>query len=136
MANERINLSMSLKDVVLAMGGGNPGALTACMQLVRYGEVVDPDAFGGGLSSLLLLDTLGIYEERIYMLWNDVCNRDIGKMVAVLRANQLGQLAGVDKKAITHAIDNRGDGIDIDAVVEAVKNRLPRFAPEAVAALV
>jgi hypothetical protein len=136
MANERINLSMSLKDVVLAMGGGNPGALTACMQLVRYGEVVDPDAFGGGLSSLLLMDTLGIYEERIYMLWNDVCNRDIGKMVAVLRANQLGQLAGVDKKAITHAIDNRGDGIDIDAVVEAVKNRLPRFAPEAVAALV
>ncbi len=31
-------------------------------------------------------------------------------------------------------IDNRGAGIDLDAVVEALKSRLPNFNPEAVAA--
>jgi len=43
-------------------------------------------------------------------------------------------LAGVDKKTLNDAIDNRGIGIDIDAVVEAVKSRLLNFNPEAVAA--
>lgn len=134
MANERIKLDMSVRDVIMTMGGGNPDALTACMELLSKGERVDPDAFGGGLSSLLMLDTLGIYEERIYMLWSDVCKRDVGKTIAVLRAHQLGQLAGVDSKTLNHAIDNRGAGIDLDAVVEAVKSRLPNFNPEAVAA--
>ena len=135
MANERIRLNkMSYLDVIMAMGGGNPGALTACKELLLKGEKVDPDAFFGGLNSLLMLDTLGIYEERIYMLWSDVCKRDVGKTIAVLRAYQLGHLTGVDKKALNHAIDNRGAGIDLDAVVEAVKSHLPNFNPEAVAA--
>ncbi len=134
MANERIKLGMSVKDLIVAMGGGNPGALKACMELLLKGEKVDPDAFSGGLGNLLMLDTLGIYEERIYMLWSDVCGRDVGKMIAVLRAHQLGQLAGVDTKVLNHAIDNRGAGIDLDAVVEAVKSRLPNFNPEAVVA--
>jgi len=131
MANERIRLGMSVSDVIRMMGGKNPGALTVCMELLSKGEKVDPDAFGGGFRSLLMLDTLGIYEERIYMLWSDVCKCDVGKMIAVLRAYQLGQLTG---KVLNHAIDNRGAGIDLDAVVEAVKSRLPNFNPEAVAA--
>lgn len=80
---------------------------------------------------ILLLDTLEIYNERIYMLWSDVCGRDMGKMIAVLRAYQLGQLAGVNAVALNHAIDNRGDGIDLAAVVEAVRSRLTNFNPEA-----
>lgn len=134
MASERIKLDMSIEDVIMAMGGGNPGALTACMELLSRGEEMDPDAFCGGLNNLLMLDMLGIYEERIYMLWNDVCKRDVGSMIAVLRAHQLDQLAGVDTETLNHAIDNRGAGIDLDAVVEAVKSRLPNFNPEAVAA--
>lgn len=134
MANERIRLDMSVGDIIMAMGGRNPGALTACTQLLKHGEKVDPDSFGGGLGSLLMLDTLGIYEGRLYMLWSDVCRRDVGKTIAVIRAHQLGGLAGVNTQTLNYAIDNRGAGIDLDAVVEAVKGRLPNFNPEAVAA--
>jgi hypothetical protein len=80
-----------------------------------------------------MLDTLGIYEHRIWGLYKDVCDCHLGKMIAVLRANQLGQLAGVNAHALNHAIDNYGDGIDLNAVVEAVKSRLPNFNPEAIA---
>lgn len=135
MANERIKLEMTVQDMLLAMSGGNPGALTVCMELLKNGEKIDPDEFfKGGFASILDLDTLGIYEHRIWKLYKDVCGGHLGKMVAVLRANQLGQLAGVNAQALNHAIDNSGAGIDLDAVVEAVKSRLPNFNHEAVTA--
>lgn len=47
-SKERITLDMSVKDMVFAMSGGNPGAMTACLELLSKGEKIDPDAFGGG----------------------------------------------------------------------------------------
>lgn len=129
MANERIKLDM-MADVIMVVSGGSPEAMSVCIEILKNGDKIDPDLFAGGLGSLLMLDTLGIYGSRLYMLWNDVCKRSVGRMIAVLRANQLGQLAGVDSKTLNHAIDNCGVGINLDAVVEAVKNRLPNFNPE------
>lgn len=131
MVKERIKLSMQFLDAILTMGGGNPGAIEVCTELVTKGPSVDPDALPGGLFNLMMLDNLGIYEKRIYKLWSDVCGRNIGKMIAVLRAYQLGHCAGVNLNTLNHAIDNHGAGIDLDAVVDAVKKRLPKFNPEA-----
>lgn len=131
MVKGRIELNMSGRDIVWAMSHGNPGAMAACSELLDKGDQVDPNSFSGGLSSLLILDTLGIYEERIFKLWDGVCGKHIGKMIAVLRAYQLGQLAGVDMETLNHAIDNRGAGIDLDAVVKAVQEQLPWFNLEA-----
>lgn len=127
----RIKLSMTTQDVVLAMGEGNLGALRTCMELLTHGDQIDPDAaMGGGLSALLSLDTLGIYGSRLYMLWSDVCKREIKLVLALLRAYQLGGLAGVTETTLNHAIDHRGDGLGIDAALEAVKERLPLFGLE------
>jgi len=134
MANKRIKFDMTTQDMLFAMSGGNPEALTVCTQLWKDGEKIYPDAFNGGFASILDLDTLGIYEHRIWELYKDVCGCHLGKMIAVLRANQLGQLASVSAQALNHAIDNRGAGIDLDAVVEAVKSHVPNFNFEAVVA--
>ena len=131
MSQERIKLGMSVSEIVMVMSEGNPGAIQACMEILKKGEKVDPEAFAGGLSHLLLLDTLGIWGERLYKLWNDVCKRNVGWMIALLRAQQLG-LAGINKETLNFAIDNRGAGVDLDAVVTAVKNHLSNFNPEAV----
>ena len=130
MANERINLDMSVRDMIKAMSGDSAGASMVCWIILLKGGKVDPDSTGG-LSILIMLDALHIYEERIYMLWRDVCGQHIGKTIAVLRAHQLG-LAGVNTKTLNHAIDNRGADIDLDAVMKAVKNHLPNFNPEVV----
>src|SRR3989338_1647639 len=128
MAKERLtDLNASVMDIIITMSGGNPGALTACMELMRKGHLVDPDDIFQGLGSIMTLDTMNIWDSRLYMLWSDVCGRDIGKMIDVLRAYQLGQLAGATEAVINYAIDNRGKGLDLDAVVAAVQQRLPNF---------
>lgn len=146
----RINdLKMTTQDAVLAMCGGNPGAIIACTELLTHSAAIDPQS--QGLFKLLELDSMGIYEERIYMLWSDVCGRDVGRMIAVLRANQLGQLGGVSEQSINYAIDHYGQGIApdlmknvilphgeredvqwiLDRVVALVRERLPDFNPGA-----
>lgn len=127
--NTRIELTDSAHSMVFKMSEGNPGAVSVCAQIMGQGEIVDPDMAIGSIMPIFLLDTLGIYSSRIWMLYKDVCGESIINMLAVLRANQLGLLSS---DAINHAIDNRGDGIDCDLVVEQVKLRLPNFAAQAV----
>ena len=127
----RLTLKMTMMDMLLAMGGGNPGAISVCIKLVQDGGKIDPTDFMGGLGTILALDSLNIYDSRIWMLYKDVCGEHLGTMIAVLRAYQLGQLAGVTERTLNHAIDNYGDGLDLDAVVAAVKDRLPEFNLEA-----
>ena len=127
MANERIGSLMSGTEIVIAMTEGNRGAMSVILQLFAHSEGVDPDAFGGGLSNILLLDTLNIYGWRICGLFKDVCKENLTLMIAVLRAYQMGQLAGVTKDALYHAIENRGEGIDPNAALMAVVEKLPNF---------
>ena len=127
-AMERYRPGMTISEHAFAMAGSNPGAIIACAQLLKY----DADAAGPGHcfggSALILMDRLSIRDERIAMLWGDVCGHNANKMIAVIYACQY-ELAGVNKKTINHAIDNSGAGIDIDAVVSAAQERLPRFNP-------
>lgn len=140
MKGTRLKLEMTLQDVVVAMAqdnpgdGINPGAMACCVELINNGDAIDPDAaMGGGFAAIMHMDSMGIYGSRIYQLWNDVCGRDLTKMIAMLRADQLGQLAGVTETKILRAIANRGEGIDLDAVVVAVMERLPSFRPQVLA---
>ena len=123
----KLNPQMTEEDIIIAMSAGNPGAINTCCLIINSGAKIDPDSALGGFGNLMDLDMLEIYGEKIYKLWDHVCNRDIVKVITVLRAYQLGQLAGVDAPAIYHAIDHHGAGLDLEAIVAAVKARLPNF---------
>ena len=122
----RIEITDTIKDVILKMAGGNPGAIRVCMEIIGDDGKTDPDAVMGYLSNLLDLDTLAIYEHRIWMLYKGVCGEHIGTMIGILRAWQLGFIT---EEQLNHAIDNRGDGIDIEEMINKVKERLPNFRP-------
>jgi len=110
---------------------GNPGALTACMDLYQNGGNVDPDGFMGGLGNILDLDRMGIYGTDIYVLWSDICHRNTAKMVTVLRAAQLGYISDEKVADASHRQDYSGRGlIDIEELYNKVKTRLPKFDPE------
>ncbi len=126
---DRITLDMSIVDVFHAISEGNPGALRVCMELFERAASIDPDSVMGGLGALLNLDSRGIYGSRVWMFYKNVCGCDPAKLLALLRAVQLG--LGLTDAALNHAIDNRGDGIDVDALVAAVKARLPRLGQAA-----
>lgn len=127
--SSRIELSDTLTGMVYKLSGGNPGALKVLLQLCQDSTAIDPDNGFGGFGPLMRLDELGVYGSRIWMLFKDVCDSNLTKMVALLRAHQLGL---VDEISIGHAIDDHGFGIDVDELVSQVKIRLPKFGVEKV----
>ena len=122
----RVDLDKPLKEIVLDMAEGNPGAIICCTYVAHINALVDPDDFGGPVGALVKLDSLGIYGHRISILLSDVCGNHAGTLIAVLRANQL-RLAGVTNEALNHAIDHHGEGLDVKAAIRAVQDRLPKF---------
>lgn len=127
MRNERIKLTDSTVDVVVKMSEGNPGAMSVLMQLLQPNDI-DPDNSMGGLGVILSLDYYGIYGTDIYILNNYICDRDMVKMLAVLRATQLGLFDSNILKDACHRQDISGKSIvPVDELYLKVKERLPNF---------
>lgn len=123
----RIELTDTILTSITKLAEGNPGALTACVDIMKLAAQIDPDNAFGSLGVLLDLDQHGIYGSRIWELYDRVCDRDMVKLVTLFRAYQLGQLAGIEASAINRAIDE-GAVLDHDAALAAVRERLPNFA--------
>jgi hypothetical protein len=122
--HERITLQDTTMSAVKKLVEGNPGAATVCMEALKKAEQIDPDAMLGGVGVLCSFDMLAIYGPRIWMLYKDVCKCNINHTLGLLRAHQLGFLT---ESALNHAIDNYGEGIDIEAMLKSVSDQLPRF---------
>lgn len=121
----RITLDDNMQEVMVKMADGNPGAAVVLAVMMKYGEAIDPDSLiPGGLATILDLDDMGIYGPRIWMLYGDVCGDDIIKTMGVLRGRQLGFISADE---INHAIDNRGQGLAPDDILQQVQERLPNF---------
>jgi hypothetical protein len=127
----RLELTDTGESAALKMSGGIPGALVVCGKLFKEAHVIDPDAGLGAIGVLMDLDERGIYEDRIWSLFSEVCGRDLVKMMTLLRADQLGQLGGIDTNVINRAMaEESGEAIDFEAALAAVRKRLPMFAAE------
>lgn len=121
--NPRITLKDSMMEIMIKMSGGNPGALRVLLQIVKQSPKIDPQGAMEGLGPLLGLDTENIYEERIWMLYKDVCGLDMVKMLACLRASQLGLITS---SQLSEAVDGTTK-LDVDDVLLKVKTRLVEF---------
>lgn len=112
----RIDITQdTIFEVVLKMAEGNPGAVTILMRLIKEGEFIDRMDWMQGLGSIVELDHLGIYGSRIWVLYKDYNGEDLPRMIASLRAVQLGLL---------NADDLRGGSFQTYKVAEAVVERL------------
>ena len=81
MSNEKITGDMSIMDMMMVMSEGNPGALTVLMQMMQ-----DPRS----TLDILLLDSLDIRGSKIWMLYSDSCNKDMGKFERTLMVLRSG----------------------------------------------
>ena len=77
----RIHITDTIQDVIFKMSDGNLGAAT-----VVFGFLKDFH----DLTYILDCDTLGLYGEKLYMLWNDCCGRD------TKLAMRIAQFASID----------------------------------------
>lgn len=124
MAHERITLHMTGREIMLAIGESNPGAISIVAQLLNEAHRIDPDNLFGGFGPLMTLDTLGVYGYRVHVLCKDICGNDLRNMIAVLRGFQLGYLS---KEEIHKSIDKESRTFDLDKVIRQVEDRLPSF---------
>ena len=129
---DRCALSMSIMDCVVAMSEGNPGAVTVLCESIKKSPKIDPDA-AFPIMVMLSLDTLGLYGSQIWILYKDICGSSMVNLCAILRADQLGHLAGISDTIICQAVDaiecndREHVKIDIDKVLWEVQERLPKF---------
>jgi len=126
----RIKLKDSITDIVYKMSDGNPGAVTAIMEMLQpTAQAIDPDSALGPIGKLMQLDTMEIYGVDIYILWNDVCGRDMIKFFTILRAYQLGLINPEVIKEIASDQDRQKlHYINVEELHSLVKKELPDFA--------
>lgn len=111
----RITLSDDPKSAIIKMAEGNPGAAVVLGECFKQSPEIDPDALMGGFTPILTMDTLG------------VCGQSIRKTIAILRAFQLGFMTEISLK---QAVESRGEGISVSALVAQVEEKLPKFQRE------
>jgi len=120
----RIELTDTTEAALFKISEANPGALSVCIKILTETEKIDPDNGLGGLGVILTLDGLDIYGSKIWMLYNDVCGQRLSCMLAVLRGFQLGF---VTRAQLLHAVENSGDGLNLEDIASKVAACLPRF---------
>ena len=126
--NTRIQLQDSTMNVVTKMSEGNPGAINVIMLLLTRAGTIDKNDAMGGIGKVLLLDTFGIYGTDIYVFYSDICGSDLVKMVAVLRATQMGLFSSSILKDACHRQDYSGrDMVPVEELYNKVKEQLPLF---------
>lgn len=68
-----------MKDII-EMSEGNPGALTCLMGIMQF---EDQEYLVNGIKIVSKLKTLNIKGTDIYVLWNDLSNKDYSKMANI-----------------------------------------------------
>src|SRR5262245_54377280 len=124
--------SDSFLDVVTKMSKGNPGAINVLCLIIKEGASIDPECIIGVMGPLCTIDNLELYGSRLYLLYNDVCERNLARTLAVLRANQLGIVSKLEIDPITEERIGAREAIaafDLKAVYDKVRKRLPTFDP-------
>lgn len=117
--------------VISKMSEGNPGAATALGAIFKNAQRIDPQSALGPLGALCSLDTADVYGSGIWVLYSDVCGQNVSKMIALLRAAQLGFVSYDLIKEISSRQDySWRKMIDVDAVCKQVQERLEEFVLE------
>jgi len=127
MNKQRIELTDSMMDVTIKMCEGNPGAMTFIMEGMKESSNIDPDGFPE-IGFILNADRCGIYGTDLYVLWSDLCGRDMTLSIALLRATQLGIVSDELLADACSRQDYSGKGmIEVNDVYEQMCEKLPNF---------
>lgn len=104
----RINIFGTITENFINFAGGNPGAISTLFELQK-------EAGDKTVIYLMTLDKMELYEDRLYMLWNDCCKRDISKVIKILDNYKKGI---IKQKDIDERIKNVGYGKSFDDLIK------------------
>ena len=114
---------------ILKMSKGNIGAAEALIHLVSpEGESIGSEALFTPWDMLLLIDKLRIFDTDLYVLYKDICEKDLASFMAVIISTQIGILeADVLKDACSRQDYSGRELVDAETIYYKVKERLSFF---------
>ncbi len=89
----RLSTDVTVKDAIVKMCDGNPGALNVLVQLVKRDEF--------GFIDLFHLDDVEIYGPNIWICYKEICGQDIDALSAAIHDHTI-QKSLRDWKAAHH----------------------------------
>jgi hypothetical protein len=95
-------------DAVAKIAEGNIRAAVCIMDLMKHSEEIDPLSYLKVIGPVMLLDSLGIYGPNVWVIFKDVCEQNHARMLAVLRATQLGMLSSEALEVSNRQYRNEG----------------------------
>lgn len=87
----------TMEDVFVKMAEGNIGAVRVLSEIFNIKD---------GIKHILHLDSIGLYGSKLYMLWNDCCDRDINKVLKIIYSVNIDDIH-------SHLSGGRGTPFDI-----------------------
>jgi hypothetical protein len=87
MTRKKIGLGMSVRDVVVEMSEGNPGAINVMMSIIN-----SSDEMRGSIPAamiLLHLYDMNIRGPQIWLAYKDWAGQDLGKLIKAVMARDL-----------------------------------------------
>lgn len=128
--NPKIELDMSMQDVIYVMSEGNPGAINVLMAILTNNAEIDPQDAFGGLGPILGLDTADIYGSDIYVLFKYVAKSNLVDMLGLIRSVQLGYASDSELKEMI-ANETAPEG-RVAELLAQVRERLTGFKRDSV----
>lgn len=104
----RLRLEDSVQQAIFSFAGGNPGAIAFLFELIK----ANPERY---ITDFMTIDCMELYESKLYMLWNDCCNRDVNKVLRIFNQYRLGKITQQD---IEDRVKTVGYGKSFDDLLE------------------
>jgi hypothetical protein len=107
-------------DKLLALCEDDPGAYKCMLELLSSNRRIDPSNGFGPLGSIVTLHSSNISGNNIHLLFDKICKSNVARMIALLRAVQLGFLCKKELLLATH----EESSIDVRSIYQKVKQCL------------
>lgn len=76
-------------QMVIKLSENNTNTINVLMMILNDNKIDPNDKISGiRFNPLFILDSLNIYGEKIYFLYNEICGGNLAKMLAVIKAVQ------------------------------------------------
>jgi hypothetical protein len=125
MKNNNKDIIEETSKRLLNLCENNSAAYKCVMQLLSSNKRIDPSNGFGPLGALITLHSSNITGNNINLLFNSVCQGNVARLIAVLRAIQLGIICKTEVLiATTMCSDTKKESLNIKEIYNKVKQFL------------
>jgi hypothetical protein len=119
------DINRKLTNSLIEMCENNTGAYLCLMKLMDSNRRIDPTNAFGPMGTIIVLHSSKLKGNSIHLLYNEICQQNIARTIAVIRAVQLGIIC---KSLVIAATSDwstaRAHSLDLKTLYRRVKQYL------------